>query len=324
MIISQTPFRISFLGGGTDYAPYYKEYGGAVLSTTIDKYCYLTVRNLPPFFGYKIAISYSKREEVNSIDDIDHPSVKACMKYMGLGSLAIIHDADLPARTGLGSSSAFTVGLLHAMHGIKGEYINKIALGKEAIHVEQDIIGENVGVQDQMAVACGGLNVMEFSSYDILVHPVIISSERKKIFNDHLLLIFTGISRFASQVAEEQIKNTPQKITELKQMYDMVYEGEKILCGTGDIAEFGKLLNESWKLKRSLTTKISNDTIDVIYNTALEAGALGAKLLGAGGGGFMLIFASPEKHDLIIQKLNLMNVPFEFENTGSRILYYNV
>ncbi|GHT87341.1 galactokinase [Spirochaetia bacterium] len=322
MIISQTPFRLSFFGGGTDYAPYYKEYGGAVLSTTIDKFCYITLRHLPQFFDYTTQISYHKREEVKNVEEIEHPSVKACMKYMNLDSLSINYDADLPARTGLGSSSAFTVGLLHAMHGYKGEYIDKISLGKEAIHVEQDLIGENVGVQDQMAAACGGLNVMEFSQDDIVVRPVTLSLERKKQLSDCLLLVYTGISRFASKIAEEQIKNTPGKTLELKQMYDMVYEGEKILAGTDDIMLFGKLMNESWKIKRSLSGKISNSTIDTIYDAALKNGAVGAKLLGAGGGGFMVLFSDPEKKSALIDTLKLMSVPFAFENNGSKIIYY--
>jgi D-glycero-alpha-D-manno-heptose-7-phosphate kinase len=322
MIISQTPFRISFFGGGTDYALYYEQHGGAVLSTTIDKYCYITVRSLPPFFTYKTSISYSKREEVNHIDEIDHPSVKACMRYMKLDSISVIYDADLPARAGLGSSSSFTVGLLNAMHAFKGEFIDKISLGKEAFHIEYDVIGENVGIQDQMAAAYGGFNIMEFSADDIVVRPVIISPERKKLLNEHLLLVYSGISRFASNIAEEQIKNTPHKLTELKQMYDMVYECEKILTGQGDIIDFGRLLNESWKLKRSLTNKISNNVIDEIYDLALQNGVIGGKLLGAGGGGFILLFIPPEKKKILIEKLSLMHVPFEFEHSGSRVLFY--
>jgi D-glycero-alpha-D-manno-heptose-7-phosphate kinase len=322
MIISQTPFRISFFGGGTDYAPYYEQYGGAVMSTTIDKYCFITLRSLPPFFEYKTRISYSKLEEVNHINEIDHPSVKACMRYMGLDSISVVYDADLPARTGLGSSSSFTVGLLHAMHAFKGEFIDKISLGKEAYHIEYDNIGENVGMQDQMAAACGGFNVMEFSADDVVVRPVIISSERKRLLNEHLLLVYSGISRFASKIAEEQIKNTPHKLSELEQMRNMVYESEKILTSRGDITDFGKLLHESWKLKRSLTNKISNDVIDDIYSTALKNGAIGGKLLGAGGGGFILMFISPERKKSLIKALSLMHVPFAFENGGSRVLFY--
>jgi D-glycero-alpha-D-manno-heptose-7-phosphate kinase len=322
MIISQTPFRISFFGGGTDYKPYYEQYGGAVLSATIDKYCYITLRTLPPFFTYKTRVSYSKLEEVNNVDEIDHPSVKACIRYMNLDSMSVIYDADLPARTGLGSSSSFTVGLLHAMHALKGEFIDKISLGKEAFHIEYDIIHENVGSQDQMAAACGGLNIMEFSADDVLVRPVVIPPERRKLLNEHLLLVYSGISRFASKVAEEQIKNTPHKTQELKQMHDMVYEGEKILVSREDITDFGRLLHESWKLKRSLTNKISSDVIDDIYSRALQYGAIGGKLLGAGGGGFILLFVSPEKKKNLIEKLSLMHVPFEFENGGSRVIFY--
>jgi D-glycero-alpha-D-manno-heptose-7-phosphate kinase len=322
LIITQTPFRISFFGGGTDYTPYYEQYGGAVISTTIDKFGNIILRRLPQYFDYKILIRYSHNETVNSIDEIDHPSVKACMQYMNLDCLSISYDADIPAKAGVGSSSAFTVGLLNAMHALKGEYIDKIALGKEAIYIEQGVIGENVGAQDQMAAAYGGLNIMEFSSDDIAVRPVIISKERKKLLKDNLLLVYTGLSRIASEIANEQIKNTPNKITELKQMHDMVYEAEKILTGNGNLNEFGMLLNESWKLKRSLTGKISNETIDTLYDKALQNGAIGGKLLGAGGGGFFLFFVPPDRKYQIVDKLGLMDVPFEFENSGSKILYY--
>jgi D-glycero-alpha-D-manno-heptose-7-phosphate kinase len=322
MIITQTPFRISFFGGGTDYPIYFKNHGGAVLSTSIDKYCYLTARYLPPFFDYKIKLTYSKVECINDVNEIEHPSIKACMKYTNINNLSIIHDADLPARSGLGSSSSFTVGLLNAIHGLKGEFIDAISLGKEAIHVEQDLIGENVGVQDQMAAAHGGFNIMEFSYDDVLVRPLAVSSERKQLLNDYLFLVYTGIPRFASRIAAEQIKATPQKISELNEIHQMVYEGEKILSSCRDITDFGRLLNEAWKMKRTLTNKISNDIIDKIYDIAIKNGAIGGKLIGAGGGGYVLLFAPPEKHKRIIEKLNLITVYFRFESLGSKIIFY--
>ncbi|MDR1089908.1 MAG: kinase [Prevotella sp.] len=322
MVITQTPFRISFFGGGTDYRSYFEQYGGAVLSTSIDKYCDLTVRHLPPFFDHRIKAAYATIEYAKNIDEIKHPSIKACMRYTGTNDLSIIYDADLPARSGLGSSSSFTVGLLNAIHGLKGEFVDAISLGKEAIHVEQDLIGESVGVQDQMAAAYGGFNIMEFSYNNILVRPVVLSSERRQLLNDHLFLVYTGLPRFASKIASEQIKVTPQKTAELKEMHQMVFEGERILSSNSDISDFGKLLNESWKMKRSLTAKISNSLIDSLYEKALRSGAIGGKLIGAGGGGYILLFASPDRQKKIIEELELIAVTFKFENLGSKIIFF--
>ncbi|WP_110955295.1 GHMP family kinase ATP-binding protein [Anaerosinus massiliensis] len=323
MIITQTPYRISFFGGGTDYMPHYIKYGGCALSTTIDKYCYLNVRKLPPFFDHGSHIVYSKVENVNAYDEIQHPVVRESMRYLKLEKLSILHDGDLPARAGLGTSSAFTVGLLNALHALRGEYVDKMALAKEAIYMEHDVLKENVGVQDQIAVAMGGLNCLKFTADDFQVEPLVILPERKKLLNDHLMLFFTGIHRVASDVAGEQVKNTPKKTQELLEMASMVEVAKNILATNVNIADFGRLLHESWLLKRSLTNKISNSSIDSIYDTALKNGAIGGKLLGAGGGGFILLFVPPENQAIIKKSLSkFLYVPFAFEDFGSRVLYY--
>jgi len=326
MIISKTPFRISFFGGGTDYPVWIREYGGAVLGTTIDKYAYITCRYLPPFFNHKYRIVYSKMENVKSIDYIDHPSVRECIRFSGIQSgLEVHHDSDLPARSGLGSSSTFTVGMLNCLNALKREYTTKERLAKDAIIVEQEKIGESVGCQDQIHAAYGGLNHIEFfQDGSFKVNPVIIAHETFQALQDHCLLFFTGISRFASEVASEQINKIPEKKKELNIMQEIVINALKILEGQNvNIEDFGKLLLESWKLKRSLTTKISNDSINEIYEVAIKAGASGGKLLGAGGGGFILFIAKPELHETIKQKLrHLLYVPFQFENTGSSIIFH--
>jgi len=326
LIISKTPFRISFFGGGTDYSVWTRENGGAVLGTTIDKYAYINCRYLPPFFEHKYRIVYSKMENVNRINEINHPAVRECIRYTGINSgLEIHHDSDLPARSGLGSSSTFTVGLLNCLNALKGRYSTKQSLAEDAIKVEQDLIGENVGCQDQIHAAFGGLNYFKFyKDGTFIVNPVVAKQKTILDLQDHCLLFFTGISRFASEVALEQIKKTPDKQHELHTMQEMVGEGLRILDGERvDLDEFGKLLNESWKLKRSLTAKISNDLINDMYAVALAAGATGGKLLGAGGGGFILFIAKPEFHDKIRHALHeLLHVPFNFDNTGSTIIFY--
>lgn len=326
MIISKTPFRISFFGGGTDYPVWYRENKGAVLSTTIDKYCYLTIRHLPPFFEYKHRIVWSKIETVKDINEILHPAVKATLNFLKIDEgMEIHHSGDLPARTGLGSSSAFTVGLLNSLYALKGVMSKKEKLAKEAIYIERDMLGENVGAQDQVVAAHGGFNKINFSGDDeIKVEPIIIDKERVKELESRLMLFFTGFSRIASEIAKEQIDNTPSKKRELTYMYQMVEEAINILNKKNDILEFGKLLNETWKLKRMLSNKISTPAIDNIYERALEAGAVGGKLLGAGGGGFMLLFVSPEKQQKVREALkDLLEVKFNFENGGSQIIYYN-
>jgi len=326
MIISKTPFRISFFGGGTDYPVWYRENGGAVLSTTIDKYCYLTVRYLPPFFSYKHRIVYSKIEMVSDVKEIIHPAARAVIEFLGVEKgLEIHHDGDLPARSGLGSSSSFTVGLLHSLYALKGIMPSKETLAKEAIHIERDVLKENIGSQDQVAVAYGGFNKISFIGEDkIDVHPITIKKEREEELKDHLMLFFTGFTRIASDIAKKQIENTPDKKKELNLMYQMVEEAINILNGDKDILEFGKLLNEAWQIKKSLTDKISTFQIDDIYLRARKTGAVGGKILGAGGGGFMLLFVPPDRKEDVRKELkDLLEVPFSFEKNGSQIIYYN-
>lgn len=325
MIISRTPFRISFFGGGTDYPVWYREHGGAVLATTIDKYCYISCRYLPPFFEHKSRIAYSKIETVKSNSDIEHPAVRGVLSYLKVEEgVEIHHDGDLPARTGLGSSSSFTVGLLHALYALKQTMPTKMQLIREAIHVEQDILGENVGCQDQAITAHGGLCRIGFLPDDTIhVTPVIVNRQRLAELQAHLMLYFTGFSRTASEIAKEQIEKTKDRKSELSAMFQLVSEGTSILTGNSDLASFGSLLHEGWRLKRSLTSKISSSEIDQIYDAARKAGCIGGKLLGAGGGGFMLLFARPEDHLRIRKALSqFLCVPFGFETNGSQIMYY--
>lgn len=326
MIITRTPFRISFFGGGTDYPVYYEENGGSVLSTSINKYCYVTCRHLPPFFDYKFRIRYSKREETNSIAEIKHPSVRECLLFLNFErGVEIQHNADLPAMSGLGSSSTFTVGLLNALYALKGNITTKRQLALNAIHIEQEKIKENVGSQDQTIAAFGGFNKIEFGgTQKITVQPIVIDSEKSNLFQKHLMLFFTGFPRNASDIAGEQIRKTAEKKAELKTMIELVDESLNILNGEIDsLSDFGTLLNEQWKIKRSLTSLISTPEIDEIYEAGMGAGSLGGKLLGAGGGGFMLFFAKPEDQARIRERLDkLLYVPFTFENLGSQIIYY--
>lgn len=325
MIISRTPFRISFFGGGTDYPAWYKEHGGAVLATSINKYCYITCRYLPPFFEHKYRVVYSKSELTKSISEIQHPSAREVLKFMNIKKgVEIHHDGDLPARTGLGSSSSFTVGLLHALYALKGIMPSKMQLAKDTIYIEQEMIKENVGCQDQALAAVGGFNRIEFGGSNHLnVRAITISKERIELLQDHLMLFYSGLSRTASKIAGDQIKNIPRKKKELKAMYQMVDEAISILNGKGDLIAFGKLLDESWKLKRSLSDKISTSYIDSIYDAALSSGAIGGKLLGAGGGGFVLLFVDPKNQSKVKAKLkSLLYVPFRFESLGSQIIFY--
>ena len=326
MIITRTPFRVSFFGGGTDYPVWYEENGGAVLSTTIDKYCYIFAREFPPFFPQKLRIVWSKIELADNPDGIEHPSVREVLKHLGLREgIEIHHNGDLPARSGLGSSSAFTVGLLHALHALKGEMMSKHDLAHEAIHVEQNLIGENVGSQDQVAAAFGGFNKITFASGKrIAVEPIVLPNGQLDELQDHLVLFFTGLSRNASEVAAEQMRNTPKKNAELKRMHEMVDEAIAILKkGTMAIDDFGRLLHETWQLKRSLSSSISTSAIDEIYDRARKNGAVGGKLLGAGSGGFMLLFVPPKDQERLKTALKgLLYVPFRFENAGTQIIYY--
>jgi len=326
MIISRAPFRISFFGGGTDYPGWYNEHRGAVLATTIDKYCYVTVRHLPPFFHYNYRIRYTKREETQTISEIKHPSVRECLAFLGFDrGVEVQHNADLPARIGVGSSSTFTVCLLNALYALEGKMVTKTQLALEAIHIEQDIIKENVGSQDQTMAAFGGFNRIEFGGpQQILVQPVTVDTQRLRSLHDHLMLFFTGFARTASRIASEQIKRTPEKTTELERMCKMVDEAISILNGRkSDLNDFGRLLHESWMIKRSLTRKVTTPLIDEIYERGRRAGALGGKLLGAGGGGCILFYVNPERQDKVREELNkALFIPFEFENLGAQIIYY--
>jgi D-glycero-alpha-D-manno-heptose-7-phosphate kinase len=326
MIISRTPFRISFFGGGTDYPAFYEENGGAVLSTSINKYCYIMCRYLPPFFDYNYRIRYTKREETKTIAEIQHPSVRECLYFVNLDrGVEIQHNADLPAMSGIGSSSAFTVGLLNALYALKGEMKTKRQLALDAIHIEQERIGENVGSQDQTVAAFGGFNKIEFGGpQKIQVFPITIGQNKLDSLQNHLMLFFTGFPRNASEIAAEQIRRTPEKKSELKTMKEMVEEAIKVLNSSQDrLEDFGKLLHETWKIKRTLASGVTNPYIDEIYEAGREAGAIGGKLLGAGGGGFMLFFVKPELQRNVRERLGkLLYVPFRFQNLGSQIIYY--
>ncbi|MDA9766840.1 kinase [Candidatus Thioglobus sp.] len=326
MIITKTPYRISFFGGGTDHPAWFKENGGKVLATTFDKYCYISVRPLPPFFEHKYRIVYSQIESIDDIKDIEHPAVKEVLKYYNcVDGLEIHHDGDLPARSGLGSSSSFTVGMLNAMNALKGIYSSPNELSSTAIHIEQNLIKECVGSQDQISAAYGGFNEIEFyKDGTFSVEPKIISQDRSQNLNDHLMLFFTGISRFSSEIAKSQILNMNKCRLQMHELRDMVDEASSILGNPNTpLEEFGKLLNKAWENKRSLSDRVSNTQIDELYSAAIKAGALGGKILGAGGGGFILFFAKPENQDRVKAALdNLTFVPFKFENTGSKVVLY--
>jgi D-glycero-alpha-D-manno-heptose-7-phosphate kinase len=324
MIITRTPLRISFFGGGTDYPVWYREHGGAVLSTTIDKCCYITCRRLPPFFEYHSRISYSKVENVTQNSAIEHPSVRGCLQFLGIDEgVEIHHVADLPARTGLGTSSAFTVGFLLGLYALREQMRNKHALALDAIHVEQEVVKEAVGSQDQISAAYGGFNRINFhANGELEIKQVITPAARLTALQQHCALFFTGFSRTASEIAKEQIKVTPQRKRELEAMGQMVDEAEAIVSNPNrSLDEFGHLLHESWQIKRTLTQNITNNSLDEIYEAGRSAGALGGKLLGAGGGGFMLFFVAPERRKELRMRLkNLLCVPFSFSNRGSQVI----
>lgn len=326
MIISKTPHRISFFGGGTDYPNYYLKYGGKCLGVAINKYSYLNIRKLPPFFDHVHRIVYSNQENVNSFDEIKHPSVRETLKYLGVDyGVSIHHDGDIPARSGMGSSSAFTVGLLNSLHALEGKMVAKSELLKEALHVEQDLIKENVGSQDQTFAAFGGLNMIEFlQNGKINVNPIIIKQSRLKEFQDSIMLFFSGTSRMASEVAKEQIEKTSINIPNLNKMKDLVDDAYEILTDeTKDLACFGDLLNDTWELKKTLSSKITNSNIDDIYKKALNAGAIGGKLLGAGSGGFMMFYVKKCDQENVKKALeDYLFIPFSFDFEGSKIIVY--
>ncbi len=326
MIITSTPLRISFFGGGTDYPVWYRQYGGAVLSTAINKRCYITCRRMPPFFEYHSRVSYSKVENVQWNGAFEHPSVRGCLQFMNIEEgVEIHHVADLPARTGLGTSSAFTVGLLLGLYALQDRMRDKRGLAADAIHVEQDLLQEAVGAQDQVSAAYGGFNRINFQTDgSIEVNRVLAAPERLAELQQHLALYFTGFSRTASEIAQEQLRVTPQRKQELDAMLQLVDEAEEIVRNPNQpIEDFGRLLHEGWQIKRSLTNKITNANIDEIYEAGRSAGAVGGKLLGAGGGGFMLFFVPPERRQALRERLkNLLCVPFAFDSKGSHVVVY--
>jgi len=327
MILSRTPFRVSFFGGGSDLPSWFRKNTGEVLSTTIDKYCYITARFLPPFFANKFRIVYSKIEEVNSIDSINHPVVKAFLnEYAVNKGVEIHHFSDLPARSGIGSSSSFTVGLINSLSALYQENISKLELANKAIHIEQDILKENVGCQDQIAVSFGGLNNIYFEKNgSYIVNQIKIADDRRNDFENNLLLFFTGITRFSSNIQEKQIKNIKINKSKLTAMQSMVQDGINILSNKKhSLDDFGYLLNESWKIKESLADGISNQTIHNFYSEVLNEGALGGKLLGAVGGGFMIFYVNPRRQKTVIETattMGMLHIPFKFENSGSKIIY---
>ena len=324
MIITKTPFRMSFFGGGTDMPTFFNEHGGAVISTTFDKYCYVTVRHLPQFFDYTSELVYSKIEQVDEIEKMEHPLVRNCIKFLDMHELRINYESDLPARTGLGTSSSFAVGLLNAFYALKGKYASKKQLADEAIYVERELCKENGGWQDQIAASFGGFNRIDFNNNGYDVSPIIISPERKKKLNKNLMLFFTGFSRFSSEIQQSTVSSIKDKTKQLKEMLNLVDIAQEVLVSEkADLDDFGRLLDTTWRLKRQTGTKISTGSIDELYEKGIRAGALGGKLLGAGGGGFLIFYVQPEKQQAVLDAMkDLLHVPFEFENGGTQILYY--
>lgn len=325
MIITQTPFRMSFFGGGTDFSGFYNEHGGAVISTTFDKYCYVTVRHLPPFFDYKTHVTYSREEKINNLSEMQHPAIRNAMEWLDMHDIRLTYESDLPARSGLGTSSSFAVGMLSAFYALKGQYADKRKLADDAIYLERTLCKEAGGIQDQIAASFGGMNRINFSAEGYTVHPVIINPERKKLLNEHLMLFFTGFSRFSSDIQKGTEKSMKDKTQQLLEMYKLVDDAEKILTDKNtSLDEFGKLLDYTWQLKRGISSGISTDSIDEQYERAKKAGALGGKLLGAGGGGFLLFYVPKEKQADVKKALaGQMYVPFSFENDGTKVIHYS-
>ncbi len=325
MIITKTPFRMSFFGGGTDMEEFFREYGGAVLSTTFDKYCYVTVRHLPRFFDWKTHVTYSAQEYVTDVDEMKHPAIRNAMKMLDMHEIRLIYDADLPARSGLGTSSSFAVGMLNAFYALKGKYADKKRLADEAIYLERVLCNEAGGWQDQIAAAYGGMNRIEFNkdgTYD--VKPIIIHPDRKKLLNENLLMFFTGFTRFSSEMQEANKAGYNEKKKQLREMYALVGEAESILEDKhSDIDDFGRLLDKTWRLKRQTGGAITTDSIDAIYEKGIEAGALGGKLLGAGGGGFLVFYVKPENKAAVMEAMkDFLYVPFRFEDGGTQVIHY--
>ena len=324
MIITKTPFRMSFFGGGTDMEEYFREYGGAVISTTVDKYCYVTVRHLPPFFEYKTHLTYSAIEYVNEYEQIQHPAIRNAMKMLDMHELRLTYEADLPSRSGLGTSSSFAVGMLNAFYALKGKYVDKGRLADEAIYLERVLCAEAGGWQDQIAAAYGGLNRIDFSDTGYAVRPIVISPERKKQLNENLMMFFTGFTRFSAEIQTSVAGNYKVKRIQLGQMYELVDDAERILTDAErNLDEFGYLLDYTWKLKRTTGSRVSTNSIDALYQRGIQAGSIGGKLLGAGGGGFLLFYVRKEQQQSVKEAMKeLVYIPFEFESEGSSIIHY--
>lgn len=325
MIITKTPFRMSFFGGGTDIENYFTEHGGAVISTTFDKYCYINVRHLPRFFEYSTELSYSKTERVTNIEEIQHPAIRNAMKMLDIHEIRLTYEADLPARSGLGTSSSFAVGMLNAFYALKEKSADKKKLADEAIYLERVLCNESGGWQDQIAASFGGFNRINFTADGYEVLPIIISKERKKRLNDNLLMFFTGFTRFSSEIQSVNNISSSEKTAQLKEMMNLVDRAEEVLTNSNiNLDEFGRLLGYTWKLKKQTGSKVSTSYIDDFYERGINAGALGGKLLGAGGGGFLIFYVQPEYKESVMEAMkDLMHIPFKFENGGTRVIYYS-
>ncbi|MBQ8246556.1 MAG: kinase [Lachnospiraceae bacterium] len=325
MIITQTPFRMSFFGGGTDMESYFKDNGGAVISTTFDKYCYVNVRHLPRFFDYSTELSYSKTERVKYVEDIEHPAIRNAMKMLDMHEIRLTYEADLPARSGLGTSSSFAVGMLNAFYALKGKYVDKRRLADEAIYLERVMCKEAGGWQDQIAASFGGFNRINFEGDSYQVSPIIVSPDRKQLLNSNLMMFFTGFTRFSSDIQlANNMSNSLSKMNMLKNIHHLVDEAEQILVDKDrDLDDFGRLLDETWRIKRKTGSAITTNNIDILYEKGIKAGALGGKLLGAGGGGFLIFYVQPHKQEEVKKVMSdLLNIPFKFENEGTKVLYY--
>lgn len=324
MIITKTPFRMSFFGGGTDMESFFRENGGSVLSTTFDKYCYVNVRHLPRFFDYSTELSYSRTERVTAVEQIQHPAIRNAMKMLDMHEIRLTYEADLPARSGLGTSSSFAVGMLNAFYALKGKYADKKRLADEAIYLERELCQEEGGWQDQIAASFGGFNRINFNADGYEVLPVIISPERKKQLNQNLMMYFTGFTRFSSEIQKANAAGREDKTAQLKEMLSMVDEAEKILTDKeASLDEFGRMLDYTWKLKRQTGAAVSTNSIDALYAVGMKAGALGGKLLGAGGGGFLIFYVQPDKQEAVRKAMkDQMHIPFAFEDGGTRVIHY--
>ena len=325
MIITKTPFRMSFFGGGTDMESFFMENGGAVLSTTFDKYCYVNVRHLPRFFDYSTELSYAKIERVTGVNDIQHPAIREAMKMLDMHEIRLTYEADLPARSGLGTSSSFAVGMINAFYALKGKYADKKKLADAAIYLERELCKEAGGWQDQIAASYGGFNRINFNSDGYEVLPLIINPERKRQLNNNLMMFFTGFTRFSSDVQKANASNKADKVNQLKEMLALVDEAEKVLVDKqSDLDEFGRLLDHTWRIKRKTGNTVSTNSIDELYDKGLKAGALGGKLLGAGGGGFLVFYVEPDKQEKVKKAMeDLLYIPFEFEDGGTRVIHYS-